>query len=380
MKHYMNEYTDALDELQLSCEQQDRLFRAAVHQAEQHTKHRPKQRTAIAGILLASVLALTACGVVIKTISELYAPYFGGSDSQSAIIEEYGTALDASDTDNGVTVSAKAVLGDAYHAWILYTISWEDDVNFNLPGELPQTPAEYSTEKQDFFLCLGETNESITPSPYSKEVQFIDPDPTDNEIELMECYTFESAVPFSSVSKTFDTLYWYDSNSSYAEQATWLSLQDVDPSVLHTAAEGHWELNFEANYENCAVSVPLEDNATFTYKGRTCNITKLELSPLSVFVEYTYTRTQDDPPIAEDASGTYDSVWEDFGRLSHSLSITTTSDRTYHTNGFTPEGDQYIKSTNSYRFIVGGTFTELIPPDEMKSITIGDTTFDIPRE
>lgn len=387
MKHYMNDYKDALDTVQLSDEQQDRLFRAAVHQADQHTRRqRPSRRPALAGIVLVSILALTACGVAIKTLSELYAPYLGSSDSQSAVIEEYGTALEASDTDNGVTISAKAVLGDKHNAWILYTISWDNSADINLPDNIPQSPSEYSTNTDISFLIFDETRESIaTEAGYSRDIMFTDPDPNDNEIEWMECYSFEGAIPFRSVSKTLDSLYWY-SYDVYPYQL-W-SLSDVDyfepsddfesPDDVQLAIEGHWELDFDASYESCSVSVPLEDNATFTYEGRTCEIAELTVSPFSAYIEFTYMRTENDAPRTEDEDGLHDNVRDTLSGIEiDNLYVTTSSGQTYHTVYSGYGLAQYFKKTDSYLFRTGGTFTEIIPPDEMKSITIGETTFPI---
>lgn len=387
MKHYMNDYKDALDTVQLSDAQKDRLFRAAVHQADQHTRRqRPSRRPALAGIVLVSILALTACGVAIKTLSELYAPYFGSNDSQSSIIEKYGTALEASDTDNGVTISAKAVLGDERNAWVLYTISWDNSADIDLPDNIPQSPSDYSTSTDISFLIFDDNTDTSESNDsregYIFDVIFTDLDPSDNEIELMEHYSFESDVSLHSVSRTFDSLYWYSYDTypyrlrRLADVDSFASSDDFQSSDdVHTAIEGHWELNFDASYETCSVSVPLEDNATFTYEGRTCEITELTISPLSAYIEYTYTRTADDDPITEDEWGIHDSVSDSIGGIE--FYVTTSSGQTRHTvfsgSGFS----EYFDETGSYIFREGGTFTEIIPPDEMKSITIGETTFPI---
>lgn len=384
MDHYMIEYKNAMDNLQLSEEQQDRLFRAAVHQADQNAhRRRPVHRTAIAGIVLAFILALTACGVAIKTISEMFAPYLGSSESQSAFIEKYGTALEASDTDNGVTISAKAVLGDKYHAWILYTISWDNSAKIDLPDNIPQTPSDYSTETDLSYLCFDEEQPpSISiASGYTRDILFTDSDPSDNEIELLELYSFDGTIPFRYVSMNLDTLYWYSSEyySGQLPSYDYFNWYNDDASAIHTAIEGHWELSFDASYEDCSITIPLENN-TFTYNGYTCEITDLTISPLSAFVEYTYARTDDDPEITEDEWGTHDAVRDSIGSISSSFYITTTSGETYHTNSSAACAAQYFAQSDSYRFRECGSFSEIIPLDEMESITIGDATFEIPHD
>ena len=57
---------------------------------------------------------------------EVFSPLFGGAPAQTEIIDKIGYPVGASDTDNGVTVTADAVMGDAYNAVIVYTISRDD--------------------------------------------------------------------------------------------------------------------------------------------------------------------------------------------------------------------------------------------------------------
>ena len=66
---------------------------------------------------------------------ETFLEVFGGSAAQTEIIDKIGYPVGASDTDNGVTVTADAVMGDAYNAVIVYTISRDDGTRL-LPEDI----------------------------------------------------------------------------------------------------------------------------------------------------------------------------------------------------------------------------------------------------
>ena len=63
---------------------------------------------------------------VLKSAVEVFAPIFGGSAAQTEVIDKIGHPIGAGDTDNGVTITADAIIGDAYNAAIVYTIRRDD--------------------------------------------------------------------------------------------------------------------------------------------------------------------------------------------------------------------------------------------------------------
>ena len=74
------------------------------------------------------MLAVGTAGAtgILRSAVEVFSPLFGGAPAQTEIIDKIGYPVGASDTDNGVTVTADAVMGDAYNAVIVYTISRDD--------------------------------------------------------------------------------------------------------------------------------------------------------------------------------------------------------------------------------------------------------------
>ena len=67
----------------------------------------------------------SAAGLLPEPI-DVFSPIFGGAVAQTEIIDKIGHPIGASDSDNGITISADAIMGDQYNAVIVYTISRDD--------------------------------------------------------------------------------------------------------------------------------------------------------------------------------------------------------------------------------------------------------------
>ncbi|MCD8356813.1 MAG: DUF4179 domain-containing protein [Clostridia bacterium] len=370
MKHYMNEYRNAMDSLQLSNQQQESLFRAAVREATQEKTHRSVSRRAMAGIVLASVLALTACGIALKTASEAFAPVFGDSTSQKAVMDEIGTQLGTSATDNGVTITADAVIGDDHQAWIMYTLSWGSGTDIDLPEGIPQSPDEYAAQIPDNVIQF----ESCSDWSVISHDQFFDSDPNDNAIEFFQRVPINQStvvpVEIHPYTVEFENLQFCGTDP-YGNP---LDYDDESVGSWETIIEGNWQLSFDIEYESAAVSVPLEGKESFELNGYTCEITNLSVSPISAFVEYSYTRTDADKPITT----ADDEIYDDIEKMYSNFYITTTSGQIYHTNA-TWGDNQFLEDSNSYSFSAGGSFTEIIPLDEIESVTVGNVTYKVPH-
>ena len=113
------EYKTAMDALRYTDEQKALLAEHAVQAARkaQARSHRPLLRTALIAACLTAALAVTAGATgILKSAGEAFAPIFGGSAAQTEIIDKIGYPIGASDTAGGVTITADAILGDAYNA------------------------------------------------------------------------------------------------------------------------------------------------------------------------------------------------------------------------------------------------------------------------
>lgn len=124
------EYQHTLDSLHFTPEQKSDIARRALQaaQEQQSRTRRPIRRTVLIAAAAVLVLAVGTAGAtgILKSAAEVFAPIFGGSAAQTEIIDKIGYPIGASDTAGGVTITADAVMGDAYNAAIVFTITRDD--------------------------------------------------------------------------------------------------------------------------------------------------------------------------------------------------------------------------------------------------------------
>lgn len=123
----------------------DRLMAAAEQPEQPVAIHRVRRfpRIATVGVAAALVLSIGAGATgVFKSASDAFAGVFGPT-ADTEIIDQIGHPIGASDTSNGVTVTADAILFDGYNYLISYTLEKEDGSAFDCtkkPGYRPVRP------------------------------------------------------------------------------------------------------------------------------------------------------------------------------------------------------------------------------------------------
>lgn len=255
------EYKDAMNALHYTDAQKALLAERAAQAARKAQKRsrRPLLRTALIAACLTAALAVTAGATgVLKSAAEAFAPIFGGSAAQTEIIDKIGYPVGASDTDNGVTITADAVMGDAYNAAIIFTIT-RDDGTALLPA---------GTEDAMLLVRGGGADLNIPGGTHGGS-WFVDEDPADNTVQLIQ--TISADVPLNDCTATakFDDLWMWDEESGEAVPF----------------AEGTWKLRFDVQYEDA--SVTLGGGETFTQAGMTFTIDAVTVSPVAFKVDYT---------------------------------------------------------------------------------------------
>ena len=111
----------------------DRLMTAAEQPEQPVAIHRVRRfpRIAAVGVAAALVLSIGAGATgVFKSASDAFAGVFGPT-ADTEIIDQIGRPIGASDTSNGVTVTADAILFDGYNYLISYTLEKEDGSAFD---------------------------------------------------------------------------------------------------------------------------------------------------------------------------------------------------------------------------------------------------------
>ena len=257
-----SDYQQALDSLRFTQEQKARLAEQAAEAARQTARksHRPFGKIAVLAACLAVVLAVGAgASGVLKSATEPFGAIFGGEAAQTEVIDKIGHPIGAGATDNGVTVTADAIIGDAYNAAIIYTIRRDDGTPL-----LPEGTDSRSLTMGGF----GGTSLSVKGGSHGS-AWFVDEAPGDDTLQLVQTVTADTPISHCTATAEFENLRGWDEAAGEAV----------------TLIEGHWKFRFDVDYEDS--SVTLGGGETFTQDGMTFTVGSVSVSPIAVRVAYT---------------------------------------------------------------------------------------------
>lgn len=257
-----NAYQEALGVLSYSQEQKDLIAANAAAEAMKsrrcHRIHFPFSKIASVAACLLCVLTLTAEAAGIPTpVSRWLGPIFGNRVAQTEVIDSIGIPLDAYDTDNGITITADAIIGDKYNTAFLFTIRPEDGTSI-----LP----EGITLDQLNFRSWGTVSKQ--EGNYHGSSRFLDLDPNDPAIQFLMQLTYDLPVTKEpSVLRLHDLRYW-----------------DEESQSSKILCEGKWRFRMSVDYED--TSVVLGNEGAFQQAGMMFTITEVRISPIAVRVSY----------------------------------------------------------------------------------------------
>lgn len=348
------EYTDALDGLRFSDEAKARMVQnlldAAGESAPKQAKPQGRKfglpRVAAVGVAAALVLGIGAgASGVFKTAGEAFSGVFGPT-ADTEIIDQIGRPIGASDTDNGVTITADAIIGDKYHYAITYSIIKEDGTPFDIDlsktvgdGVLPLNFAEEDTSLAGYF---GGTHGGS---------YFYDADPTDAAIQYVETREVSDGdVQGRTIKAKFSDLYAYD--------------EDMNRVMI---AEGDWSFKFNLDFEDTSVQLPA--GQVIDLNGMTATIDEITLSPLALRVDYTVdSEVQWDENVQSGKQSDHDSAqmqkYFDDLQILINKADGTSLDMSYAGGSIKPQDGKTICQK-------GDMFSEIIPLEDVVSLTIG---------
>ena len=257
------DYQQSLNTLHFTPEQKAALAARSAEAAEAAQpvrRRKPVWRTAAIAAALAAVLAVGAGATgVLKSAAEAFAPLFGGAVAQTEIIDKIGRPIGASDTDNGVTITADAIIGDPYNACIIYTISRDDGAPLLPEGLEARSLLAGGTGGADIHILGG-----IHGSAW-----FVDEDPADNALQMVQTLSADRPLMGTTATAEFNGLFRWDDTAG-------TSVPVVD---------GHWKFRFDVDYGDA--SVALGGGETFRQDGITFTVDAVTVSPVAVTVDYT---------------------------------------------------------------------------------------------
>ncbi len=372
MSSTLNSYTEALNSLAFSDEAKARMkeklaearsegatsgpaqasapaaltFVPAVPASETRARKHPvalKVAAVAAGIVLAlgaGGYGVAAAAGILPAPSEVLSDVFGDGPAQTRVIDKIGYPLDASATSSGVTVAARAVIGDANGFTVVFDVTFDDGWPFDLDDV--KIAANGS-----LMLAWNEGGPDLTVDGamgMTGGSYFYDADPGDNTIQYV--------VNYDQV-KLF-------LGGSIAGRTARVSLTELDRFTddgrIETILTGNWNLKFELNYEDTTVSIPA--GQTTTLAGHDVSINAISVSDTGVTVDY-------------DVTG-YDVEGADSYKLFELPVTVTFADGSQES--FTSGGGTSSKHDNMDSVTWSHTFDRVHDAGDLVSIAIGDVT------
>ena len=132
----MKTYREQYDELRFSPQEKQEMVEsllATAPEAHRRVSHKKRVHVLIAAVIAAALCAACASGAL-RSASEVFANLFGSSQEQASLLEQLGTPLGVSCTQDGLTITADAILADEYTYAILYSIQREDGTSLRADG------------------------------------------------------------------------------------------------------------------------------------------------------------------------------------------------------------------------------------------------------
>lgn len=347
------DYKKEMSELRFTEIQKKALAEAAASAARTPAKRRrPVFRTALIAAAMAAVLVVgSSAAGILPSPAEIFTPLFGGAAAQTEVIDKIGRPIGASDTDNGITITAEAIMGDQYNAVIVYTLTRDDGERF-----LPEGKSLDETH----LMMGGYGGASWVKGGAHGGSWFVDEDPEDNQIQLVETASSNVAMTKGTANASFEDLQYWNAETEQAE-------------LLYP---GKWKLRFEVDYEDC--SVRLGGGETFSQDGLTFTIDEVTVSPIAVRAAY----TADEAVVWSDAPSGRQS--EEDARQSQrylenvEVLLTKTDgtvlDLSNAGGSISPDYDTGISLCAK-----GQVLEEIIPLAELQSISVGGVVYEIPH-
>ena len=337
----MKTYREQYDELRFSPQEKQEMVEnllAAVPETHRRVSHKKRVHILIAAVIAAALCAACASGAL-RSASEVFANLFGASQEQASLLEQLGTPLDVSCTQDSLTITADAILADEYTYAILYSIQREDGTSLRADGR------GESVSFQEYMMQWPQQAQrtSSTLRPY-------DEDTSDQTVQYLEICQMDQPLQAGRMTAVF--------------RAAMIDEVQADGTIRTVPlGDGPWELSFDFTLK--ASSIDLPTGQQFQVDGLDCTLTRVSLSPLSLHVEYTV-----------DAAEVPD---ENAFLQALPVSLTKTDGTVSCVQKDAVSGLRSSSDGDQMQGRKDLVFSEITPMDSVKSISIGDLTVEVPE-
>lgn len=302
--------------------------------------------TAVLAIVIGGAGTAMATGVL-PLPSDMLSDIFDGPASQTEIIDRIGRPVGASCSNNGVTVTADAIMGDKDMVTIAYTLTFDDPAALKKLSE----PGENGT-------IAGSVDGNVyVDGEHGGQGQswLIDKNPNDSSIQYFAQFSAESPGLMGRTVRTHI-------NSLVVPRA------GKELPEYKKILTGPWDLKFQLNYEDTSVTIPAPKSVNFN--GTKATIQEATVSCVGVSVRYNIDRSIEHDNNSGKMSQNMEESMDAVGNIPLIVTFKDghVEDATSHSGYFANKLDNGTTDVHKT-----WPFSQVCDTDKIASVQIGDT-------
>lgn len=302
--------------------------------------------TAVLAIVIGGAGTAMATGVL-PLPSDMLSDIFDGPASQTEIIDRIGRPVGASCSNNGVTVTADAIMGDKDMVTIAYTLTFDDPAALKKLSE----PGENGT-------IAGSVDGNVyVDGEHGGQGQswLIDKNPNDSSIQYFAQFSVESPGLMGRTVRTHI-------NSLVVPRA------GKELPEYKKILTGPWDLKFQLNYEDTSVTIPAPKSVNFN--GTKATIQEATVSCVGVSVRYNIDRSIEHDNNSGKMSQNMEESTDAVGNIPLIVTFKDghVEDATSHSGYFANKLDNGTTDVHKT-----WPFSQVCDTDKIASVQIGDT-------
>ncbi len=302
--------------------------------------------TAVLAIVIGGAGTAMATGVL-PLPSDMLSDIFDGPASQTEIIDRIGRPVGASCSNNGVTVTADAIMGDKDMVTIAYTLTFDDPAALKKLSE----PGENGT-------IAGSVDGNVyVDGEHGGQGQswLIDKNPNDSSIQYFAQFSVESPGLMGRTIRTHI-------NSLVVPRA------GKELPEYKKILTGPWDLKFQLNYEDTSVTIPAPKSVNFN--GTKATIQEATVSCVGVSVRYNIDRSIEHDNNSGKMSQNMEESMDAVGNIPLIVTFKDghVEDATSHSGYFANKLDNGTTDVHKT-----WPFSQVCDTDKIASVQIGDT-------
>lgn len=302
--------------------------------------------TAVLAIVIGGAGTAMATGVL-PLPSDMLSDIFDGPASQTEIIDRIGRPVGASCSNNGVTVTADAIMGDKDMVTIAYTLTFDDPAALKKLSE----PGENGT-------IAGSVDGNVyVDGEHGGQGQswLIDKNPNDSSIQYFAQFSVESPGLMGRIVRTHI-------NSLVVPRA------GKELPEYKKILTGPWDLKFQLNYEDTSVTIPAPKSVNFN--GTKATIQEATVSCVGVSVRYNIDRSIEHDNNSGKMSQNMEESMDAVGNIPLIVTFKDghVEDATSHSGYFANKLDNGTTDVHKT-----WPFSQVCDTDKIASVQIGDT-------